>query len=63
METKNLPDEVDKLKNDLQARVKQFNNATGLNIACVNIDGIPTENSIDGKYLIKMYQVAVNIEL
>ena len=63
METKNLPDAVDKLKIDLQARVKKFNNETGLDVCGVMIDGIPTENCIDGKYLIKAYHVAVNIEL
>ena len=63
METKDLPTKVAQLKKDLQARIKQFNNETGLYIGGAFIEGIPTENSLDGETLIKMYKVGIDIQL
>ena len=62
MNTQQLPNEIQKLKEDLQKRVIQFNKESDLYIGGVIIEGIYAEE-FGNNPIVKSYKIAVNIEL
>ena len=65
MLTKDLPEQVTKLKTDLRKRVEQFNKETGLTVSGVMAEALFAETSSLGEHItvVKGYQIGISIEL
>lgn len=65
MLTKDLPEQVTKLKIDLKKRIEQFNKETGLTINGVMAEALFAETRSFGADIavVKGYQIGVSIEL
>ena len=66
MLTKDLPEQVTKLKTDLRKRVEQFNKETGLTVSGVMVEATFTEAltfNTNKQSVVKAYQVGISIEL
>lgn len=63
MLTKDLPEQVTKLKADLKRRIEQFNKETGLTVSGVMAEALFTQGQVNDVSVIKGYSVGVSIEL
>jgi hypothetical protein len=62
MNTKDLPNEILKVKQDIQKRILEFNKETGLSISGIMVEGIFAEE-FDNAPVVKAYKISVGIDL
>jgi hypothetical protein len=63
MNTNQLQNEINILKNDLKKRIEKFNTDSDLNIAGALIEAVYAEELMNDQPVVKGYKVNVSIEL